>query len=119
MWKSRFLTLDERGRVHKSVVYPALLDEFGGDSSAAEALLADYLERCSWHARPFPGMVETLHSLRSRGISLGIVTNGETAFQTRHIEALGLREMVNAVLISRLRDCGSQQRSSSGARQTG
>lgn len=45
-------------------------------------------------------MAETLHSLRSRGISLGIVTNGETAFQTHHIEALGLHELTSAVLIS-------------------
>ena len=99
-WASRFLALDERGRVHKSVVYPALLEEFGGDRSAADALLADYLEGCSLHARPLPGMAETLKGLRSGGISLGIVTNGESAFQARHIEALGLHDLVDVVLIS-------------------
>lgn len=99
-WRTRFLTLDARGRVHKSVVYPALLAEFGGDRTVAESLLADYLEHCSQHARPFPGMAETLSDLRSRGIALGIVTNGETEFQTQHIEALGLHKIADAILIS-------------------
>lgn len=99
-WISRFLALDDRGRVHKSIVYPALLDVFGGDNSAADGLLADYLERCSSYARALPGMADTLEALRARGISLGIVTNGEMVFQARHIDVLGLRELVDVVLIS-------------------
>lgn len=41
-----------------------------------------------------------LTTLRSNGLKLAIVTNGETAFQSRHIEALGLRDLVDAILIS-------------------
>ena len=99
-WRDRFLALDARGHVHKSVVYPAILAEFGGDLDAVGVLLTDYQGNCCRHARGFPGMVETLAVLRGRGLKLAIVTNGETAFQTRHIDALGLDALVDAVLIS-------------------
>lgn len=99
-WRNRFLALDARGHVSKAMVYPALLSEFGGEKQAADALLTDYQERCCHFARGFPGMAETLTALRARGLKLGIVTNGETAFQSRHINALGLGSLVDAVLIS-------------------
>ena len=47
-------------------------------------------------------MAETLVALRQQGIKLGIVTNGETDFQTLHIVALGLGSLVDAVLISQV-----------------
>ncbi len=100
IWCDRFTALDARGCVPKSAVYPKLLAEFGGDTAAAAALLADYRERCCHHAQAFPGMRETLTALRSGGHRTGLITNGETEFQSRHIEALGLREMLDAILIS-------------------
>nr|WP_321510796.1 HAD family hydrolase [uncultured Hyphomonas sp.] len=99
-WQERFLELDQRGHVSKSVVYPQILKEFGGDPSISEPLLADYSERCCEHARGFPHMRETLTQLRSDGLRLGIITNGWTRFQTRHINALGLAELVDACFIS-------------------
>jgi putative hydrolase of the HAD superfamily len=100
IWCGRFIELDARGLVHKSIVYPAILKEFAGDRSAADALLADYREQCCRHARAIPGMLDVLRELRSRGISLALVTNGETEFQQRHIHALGLDHLIDAVLIS-------------------
>ena len=99
-WRSRFLALDQNGHVHKSVVYSALLSEFGGDAMAGGDLLDDYLRRCCEHARGFPGMAQTLSSLRERGLKLGIVSNGETDFQMKNIKALGLEALVDAILIS-------------------
>jgi putative hydrolase of the HAD superfamily len=99
-WRDRFLVLDQRGLVHKSVVYPAILAEFGGLASAADGLLADYRSRCSRFAQPFAGMAVLLGEMRRQGLSIGIVTNGETDFQTRNIEALGLNTLVDAILIS-------------------
>ncbi|MGV8997483.1 MAG: HAD family hydrolase [Parvibaculaceae bacterium] len=99
-WRDRFLALDARGHVHKSLVYQTILSEFGGDELSADALLADYRERCCYHARGFPGMEETLKSLKKRGLQLGIVSNGETEFQNRHIDALNLRTYMDVVLIS-------------------
>lgn len=100
IWCDRFVELDARGHLHKSIVYPAILEEYAGDRSAAEMLLADYREQCCRHARAFPGMPDVLRTLRFRGIRLALVTNGETDFQRRHIEALGLDHLVDAILIS-------------------
>ena len=99
-WRDRFLALDARGMVAKSEVYPALLASFGGDPAAAAVLNADYQSHCPDHARPFEGMTPMLEGLRARGLPMGLVTNGQTAFQTRHIMALGLHHHARAVLIS-------------------
>lgn len=99
-WRDRFVALDERGYVHKSIVYPKILEEFGGAREASEALLNDYRERSSSYARAFPGMRETFDALRARELKLGIITNGETEFQTRNIRALGLDSLVDEILIS-------------------
>jgi putative hydrolase of the HAD superfamily len=99
-WRSRFLALDKNGHVHKSVVYTAMLLEFGGDTGAQAELLDDYRQRCSEHARGFPGMAQTLAALREKRLRLGIVSNGETAFQMKNINALGLEALVDAILIS-------------------
>jgi putative hydrolase of the HAD superfamily len=65
-------------------------------------MLIDYQENCCRYAMPFPGMTETLATLRAGGLALGLVTNGEAVFQSRYIEALGLRERVDAILISEI-----------------
>ena len=99
-WRSRFLALDQNGHVRKSVVYPALLSEFGGEPETASELLEDFRHGSSKHACSFPGMAQTLLALRERGLKLGIVSNGETAFQRRNIGALGLEPLVDVILIS-------------------
>lgn len=99
-WCARFLVLDRRGHVHKSVVYPDILAEFGGRPEHARALLSDYSARCSRFARPFDGMRAVLEKLRAQGFALGIVTNGETEFQSTHVGALELDRLVDAILIS-------------------
>jgi putative hydrolase of the HAD superfamily len=99
-WCARFLVLDARGSVAKSVVYARLLEEFGGAPGLDEDLLQDYRAHCALHARSFSGMADTQDSLRSSGLRLGIITNGETQFQSRHIEAVGLAAWIDAVLIS-------------------
>ena len=99
-WRSRFLALDKGGHVHKSIVYAALLAEFSGDPEAGGDLLEDYRHGSSKYVCGFPGMAQTLTALRESGLKLGIVSNGETSFQRRNIEALGLEPLVDAVLIS-------------------
>jgi putative hydrolase of the HAD superfamily len=99
-WRRRFLALDRNGHVHKSIVYPALLAEFGGDVAAAAEMLGDYRQRSCEHARCFPGVAQTLAALKEMGLKLGIVTNGETEFQMKNTRALGLDALMDAILIS-------------------
>src|ERR1700743_1172686 len=65
-WRDRFLALDNGGHVHKSIVYPKILLEFGGNPDAASLLLNDYLNQCCIYARMFPGAKQTLDELRKR-----------------------------------------------------
>ena len=99
-WRSRFLVLDNQGLVPKSKVYPQILADFGGDPAISDALLTDFYARSCEFARGFPGMEMTLVALRASGLKVGIVTNGETDFQSRNIVALGLNDLVDEVLIS-------------------
>jgi putative hydrolase of the HAD superfamily len=46
------------------------------------------------------GMLEILSALRKRGLAIGIVTNGQAVTQMRKIEALGIRTMVDSIVIS-------------------
>jgi putative hydrolase of the HAD superfamily len=100
VWIDRFLVLDARGSAHKSSVYPQILTAFGGDPALAQVLLADYRQRCCQHARAFPGMNDTLVALRARGCAMGLISNGETEFQRRHIQALRLGESLDVILVS-------------------
>lgn len=96
----RFLALDRRGLVQKSVVYPTLLQELGAPAHLAEALLLDYRDRCCLFAGGFPDVADVVSRLRVMGLKLGIVTNGHAEFQSRHIDALNLREVMDTILIS-------------------
>src|SRR5204863_386245 len=49
---------------------------------------------------PFPDAASTLKALRAQGKRLGVITNGRQAIQNGTIDALGLRPLVDAVLIS-------------------
>lgn len=99
-FQRRFLELDQLGRVPKSIVYPALLREFGGRIEVAEPLLADYRDRFSCFASEVEGASPVLAALRAGGLKLGIVTNGQTDGQSRTIDALAFGPMVDTVLIS-------------------
>jgi len=99
-WADRFLALDAKGMTPKPVVYARLAQEFGLAVGTDSDLAADYAESFRRHARGNPGMAETLAALRARGLGLGVVTNGETAFQSGNLAALGLPAMVDVILIS-------------------
>jgi putative hydrolase of the HAD superfamily len=97
---NKFLALDARGSVPKTIVYEKLLHELGGDPSMADSLIADFRAGYPLHAVGAPDMAETLTVLRERGFKLGIVSNGQTELQNRKIDILGLRPLVVAVLVS-------------------
>ena len=97
---NRFIELDDHGYASRSDVYGRLADEFGLDN-----WLAVDLERHFWEAygRRCEVSADTwyaLRTLRAAGKSLGIVTNGQTEWQSRKIESLGLGSMFDVVLIS-------------------
>jgi putative hydrolase of the HAD superfamily len=51
-------------------------------------------------ALPMPGMLKTLTTLQSRGLKLGIVTNGHSFQQQAKIDALEVRDLFDTILVS-------------------
>lgn len=96
----RFMKLDAHGYFSKAQLYPQILAEFHVTAVSPDILLNDYAEHFHIHARLMEGARELLKTLRSQGFKLGIISNGWTDFQYRTIDALGLREAVDTILIS-------------------
>ncbi len=99
-FRRRFVELDQHGYVHKSIVYQQLLDELMIQHVTVEELLTDYRMRCWQHGQTFADTHTTIATLRNWNLKLGIVTNGETAFQYQHMQATGLTALVDTLLIS-------------------
>ena len=99
-FRDRFIALDQRGYVHKAIVYQQLLLEFAISNLTVAELVADYRTTCWQHGKTFANTPGVLQTLRSWGLKVGIVTNGETDFQSRHIDVTGLAELVDTILIS-------------------
>lgn len=97
----RLISLDARGAVWKDVVYQQLVDGFGLTGISWEELFADFDARIAAHYIPFPGLSETLEEL-SRTYRLGLITNGRGEFQQRTLDALGIADRFQVVLISEI-----------------
>ncbi|WP_084584093.1 HAD family hydrolase [Sphingomonas azotifigens] len=97
---AQFLALDAHGSLAKPLLYPRLLAALGITGRDADMLAADYAAGFRDHVRPMDGVAALLPALRARGLRLGIISNGATAFQHRTIDALGIRAAFDAILIS-------------------
>lgn len=97
----------------------ALLTANVRGSHPREEVVHDFLQRLPWRAVPevarvqrhwatgFPqsvvartGLTETLAALQAQGIRLGVVTNGEVAFQAPKITQLTIGRYLSTVVIS-------------------
>ena len=97
---ARVVSLDDHGYRDKKEVYANVCDELGLRPSLAERLTADFWNRYHSDCRPFSGVIETLQELRGRGKALGIITNGTNTIQGGTIDALAIRGLMDAILVS-------------------
>jgi putative hydrolase of the HAD superfamily len=67
---------------------------------SAEVLIAFWYDLFPKLSIPLPHVRETLKALQARGIKLGLVTNGKSKIQNRKVDALGLREFLDLILVS-------------------
>lgn len=91
--KAAVMTMVGRGGKH---MLEQALEASGGHDEALmawlhPALLDWYRDHLTDHSRPFPGMIEALDALASRGATLAIVTNKREDLAVKLIEELGLR----------------------------
>lgn len=96
----RFVQLEQRGRIWKDQVYRDLGREFPQARGADKRLLEDYLQSFPGTCRLRQGAGELLRNLRSKGVKLGIITNGRSDMQLAVVNALGLGDLVDVVVIS-------------------
>jgi putative hydrolase of the HAD superfamily len=95
-----FGALDQRGYVPKTEVYELMRGKLGFSLPLSRAMTDDYFLSYPRFCTGFPSMMETLHVLRDRGIKLAIVTNASVSFQTSAIEALRIKHLFDAIVIS-------------------
>src|SRR4029434_96419 len=95
-----FIELDDHGYTSRSDVYRRLADEFGLDNWLTLDLERHFWEAYKRRCEISTDTWTTLQALREAGKCLGIVTNGQTEWQTRKIDGLGLGSFFDIVLIS-------------------
>ncbi|WP_243266357.1 HAD family hydrolase [Sulfitobacter sp. DSM 110093] len=102
----RFMMLDARGSVSKTIVYKTITQEMGlGGDDDGQALFDEYETNAWRHAFAFEGMRELLLWLHQDGRKIGIVSNGQTHIQLRSLLALNLDRLVDTYLISETEAC--------------
>jgi len=91
--------LDNDGYSARVDVFAAIQERYQ-IAAPVEELLAAYQDRVIELARPTEGAMRCLASLRGLGHTIAIVTNGSTKQQHGKIDAMGLRSLVDAVIVS-------------------
>lgn len=75
-----------------------LLRDLGREEEKENALNIYRFHKPTIHL--YPGVVEMIESLRSRGIKVGIITDGRPEGQRKKIEKLGLKSLINDIIIT-------------------
>jgi putative hydrolase of the HAD superfamily len=96
----RFLELDDHGDTSRSDLYRRLADELGLDNTLAVDLERHFWEAYVRRCEVSSDTWTTLRALRSAGKSLGVITNGQTEWQTRKLNGLGLGDFFDFVMVS-------------------
>jgi putative hydrolase of the HAD superfamily len=96
----KLVLLDGHGHDRTPRLHHALAKVLGFSDSVADRL-EDYFRS---HYPKFCALTDdtrtTLETLKSRGLKMGIITNGPTLWQSRKIECLGIAPLFDTILIS-------------------
>ncbi len=82
---------------------PAIDAVLEAENICDPAVKAKCLEAYRWQTPDihlYPGAAELLDTLRARGLSLGIITDGRPEGQRAKIAALGLEDKVDAIIVT-------------------
>lgn len=99
-YTSSFLDMEKNGVIGKDIVYPEFVKALGITRVSSDTLLADYRQNYANFVDPSPGAIETVRALHRSGLKTGILTNGNVQVQNAKIDALGLRDVLDMVVIS-------------------
>ncbi len=96
---SRFIELDDHGRVWKDRVYRQLIEEFDLKHWKMEELLWVYEACFCASCVPRLGADQAIPDL-AKNYCLGLISNGKTPFQERNFRALGFSDVFDSVIVS-------------------
>ncbi len=96
----RFLELDNNGLGDKTEIYSVLWKEFGLYEQTAAELAANYRNSFSRFCFEKRHVDQAVSVLKSNDYRLGVVTNGPSPFQENNLEALGLTQFFDTVVVS-------------------
>ncbi len=88
------------------IVRLALAELRADNDGIAEAIAKDYRGRRFDALVPYPGAIETLEELQSRGIPLALITNGGSFTQRRSIERFQLQRFFDCIVVEGEFGCG-------------
>lgn len=100
IYTTRFIELDSRGYVWKDKVYQQLVHEFNITGVNWEYLLQDYINEFKNNCVPFSNLLIMLEELKRNNMVLGMITNGYGQFQMGNIQALGIGDYFETILVS-------------------
>jgi putative hydrolase of the HAD superfamily len=83
----------------REIVRQAFVDGGLDDEELACLIADDYWARRAVEIVPYPGAMEVLETVRSRGIRMALLTNGEAKNQRRSVERFGLERYFDCIVI--------------------
>jgi putative hydrolase of the HAD superfamily len=90
----------------REIVRHAFADLAISDHERAHRLADFYRALRATRIFPYPGAIETLEALRSRGVRMALLTNGEARNQRRAVVAHGLEQYFDCIVIEGEFGCG-------------
>jgi putative hydrolase of the HAD superfamily len=98
-WQEAYLALNNL-RIGKAEVFSRLGKQFELPSELEQRLLQNYHESIGKSVRAYRGAFAFLNECKSRGLKVGIVTNGQDALQRRKIAGLGIGHLIDSLVTS-------------------
>lgn len=99
-YATRFLAMEDNGRIPKDEVYPAFVEALQIGGVAAGELLEDYRIHYPECAVLNAGATETIAAIRATGRRTGVISNGNDRVQRAKLQVTGLRDLLDTVVIS-------------------
>ncbi|MBQ6235093.1 MAG: HAD family hydrolase [Clostridia bacterium] len=81
-------------------VFKRLLSEHGADEARAEAFALSFRRRSTLWLKPMPHALETLDALRKSGARTFLLSNAQSCFTVRELDALHLTHRFDGILLS-------------------
>src|SRR4030095_6760348 len=96
----RLVSLDSHGHNRTPQLHHVLAADLGFSSTVADGLETHFRSNFPKSCRLSPDTLATLKTLRTRGLKVGMITNGPTDWQTLKIESMGIAPLFDQILIS-------------------